>query len=65
MARQIAKLAKGNIPYHGLHPQCMNGGWPGGRELFFFLISVNSDPLLFKTLGFFGSFTEVMIFRVL
>ena len=31
-ARQIAKLAKGNIPYHGRHAQFMNGGSPGRRS---------------------------------
>jgi len=28
------KMAKGNIPYHRQHAHCINGGWPGGQELF-------------------------------
>jgi len=31
IARQIAKLANGNSPYHKLHAQFMNGSWPGGE----------------------------------
>jgi len=27
-ARQLAKLANGNTPYHRHHAQFMNGGWP-------------------------------------
>ena len=32
LARQIAKLDNGNIPYHKHHAQFMNGGWPGGES---------------------------------
>ena len=35
-ARQIAKVANGNIPYHRHHTQFMNRGWRGGRNAFFF-----------------------------
>jgi len=31
-ARQIVKLANGNIPYHGSHAEFIDRGWPGGEE---------------------------------
>ena len=37
-ARQIAKMASGNIPYHGHHAQFRNRGWPGGRKLWALLV---------------------------
>jgi len=36
----------------------VNGSWPGVKELPFFLISVSSNPLLSRTLGFFGNFVR-------
>jgi len=32
IAREIAKLANGNIPYCGRHAQFIEGGWPGGKN---------------------------------
>ena len=56
MARQIAKLADVNIPYHGRHAHFMNGGWPGGQEpLSARLVSMSSNPLLSGSLKFSGS----------
>jgi len=34
-ARQIVKLASGNIPCHGRHAQLMKGGWLGGGSYLF------------------------------
>jgi len=60
MARQVARLANGNIPYHGHHARFMNGCYPGagGKECFFlsfFLISIISNPFLSRSLNFSGS----------
>ena len=46
------KLANGNILYHGCHAQFPNGGWPEGRELFFFFVSVGSNYFLSKSSNF-------------
>jgi len=57
------KLASGNLPYHGRHALFTNGGWPGGRKLSGFLVSVSSNPLfhefeLFWEFIFLGRFAE-------
>ena len=46
------KLANRNIPYHGWHAQCRNGGLQGGRECSLFLFSVGSNPFLSRSLNF-------------
>jgi len=49
-ARQTAKLASGNLPYHGHHAQFMNGGWLGGGScqvfVFFFFFSQKLESSL-------------------
>jgi len=55
IARQLAKLAYGNIPYHRQHAQFMNGGWPGSRELYALLDAVSPNPLLYRHLNFSGN----------
>jgi len=53
-ARQGARLANGNIPYHKHHAQLMSGRWLGCRNLFF-LISLRFNTLLSGSLNFSGS----------
>ena len=49
-ARQRARLASGNVPYHGHLALFVNGGWLGEQESFFFFpafhFSMSSNPLL-------------------
>jgi len=54
IARQIAKLVNGNIPYHRCYVQFMNGGWPEAESSLFFI------PLLPVNSVFFGSSTKSM-----
>jgi len=55
-ARQPAKLACGNTPYHRCHAQSVNGDWPESRKLSADLVSVSSNPLLSGSLNFFWDF---------
>jgi len=53
MARQMAKLANGNIPYHRSHGHFINGVGQGAGICF--LSSRSSDPLLSGSSNFSGS----------
>jgi len=62
IARQIAKLASGNIPYHGRHAHFVSGGvgcW--SRKLSALLVSVSSNPLLSGISNFLGNFVKFRI----
>jgi len=64
IARQIAKLANRNIPYHRHHAQFMSRGWLEGRKLFLF--SVGLHPVLSRSLNFSRSlvfFGSIVKFR--
>jgi len=54
-ARQSAKLASGNILYHGCPAPFMNGHWPGDRKLSALLVSMNLNPLLSRSSNFSGN----------
>jgi len=60
-ARQIAKLANRNIPYHRHHAQFTKAGWPGDRDLLFCvglnaLLSESSN--FSSSSGLFGGFAK-------
>ena len=55
IARQLAKLANGDIPYHRSHDQYMNGGWLGGTKETALLGSVSLNPLLSGSSNLCGS----------
>jgi len=52
IARQRAKLANGNIPYHRHHADFMNAGWPGHRKLSVLLLSRSLNPRLDRISNF-------------
>jgi len=56
IARQIAKLANRNIPYHECHAQFMNVGWLGGRKIKCTLIQ---EFELIREFAFFWEFCEI------
>jgi len=56
IARKIAKLADGNVPYHRCHVQFTHGCWLGDRKLsslFLSLVSVSLNPLSARSSDFF------------
>ena len=58
-ARQPAKLANGNIPYHGHHVQSRNGGWPGSERLSALLIFHEFESSLVQEFKLFHKFSEI------
>ena len=52
-ARQLAKLASGNIQYHRHYAQFMYRSSPAGRNLSFSLVSGSLNPLLARSSNFF------------
>ena len=60
MARQTARLASGNVLYHGCHAQFRNGGWSGRRNTLFHEFQLS--PLFFSFPGV-RSFCEFKLLR--
>ena len=62
-ARQLAKLANGNIPCHGHCARFMNGGWLGGRNLYSCFYEFESSPV--QEFKLFQEFHEICEFWAL
>jgi len=63
-ARQIAKLANGNIPYLRRRAQFINGDWPKGQESFLshlceFKSSLFQEFKFFQKFSLFLEFCEI------